>query len=933
MKLTPHYYTVRTTLLLIVLHVTTGNSQTWTEDTFAEFSDGRLDASGQNLYVSRDGRIRTIHRFDLNQDGNLDLIFNSTHDTYAYIPATLCTAGPDRQLKTAPLAVQGSNRVQVADLNRDGYVDVVFCPNRSGIQHSRRFVTILWGGADGWSAERSNGQLPVHTASRRAVADLNHDDWPDIVVLNGPAWLPNQPQGNIVRIFWGSQDGFLFSQRRDLGISSGKDLAAADIDQDGAADLAVLVGNGRLKLFWATPIGESQTPLEAVELVLPGDTARCVAVGDCDQDGNLDFVLGTDEEQLYMITGKPDRQFDPVVTVPAMSASRVTIGDLDGDKQPDLVLTKLDLGYARGGELAGGPKQPDDAVDVLWGDRGRFEPARSLRLSVPHAAATAIGDLDNDGQNDLAVAVHQGHDKFATDSQIFFGLGQRRFVRSKHPLGTEGAGDVAIVPASDHHPARAIFCNRLGGTVHEAVPLQVYWGNSSGFDPTNYWEIPFDSGYEASAADLNADGYVDLVALNSGHGGEVIRASPLLGANIFWGSENGFDLENRRTVVREYELGSSNVADLDRDGYLDLVLGAYGPEKDNQPSVLVVRYGSAKGFELSRRLALPCDDRSIGCVIADFNRDNWLDLAATSMAANRVHIFWGGPEGFDSQHRTRLRAMTPDDIESADLNSDGYLDLIVACYNDPITGLFDTGLLVLWGGRDGFRHWNAQWLPGFAPVGMAVADFDSDGHLDLFSPNYHGNQTRESLPSFLFWGGPNGIHPRRRTNLICNSAHDALAGDFNRDGLIDLAVSCHSEDGSHHTHSKVFYNDGQRFTAPQIQSLPTHGTHSMYLQDMGHIYNRKWQQTYQSSVFSWDQPETGGRLTMVAKTPGATILKLAVRSATNMDQLVLQPWRDVVEDKFKLEAMDRHLQYQATFISDNGDRYPVLDKVTLKLSP
>ena len=117
MKLTPHYYTVRTTLLLIVLHVTTGNSQTWTEDTFVEFSDGRLDSSGQNLYVSRDGRIRTIHRFDLNQDGNLDLIFNSTHDTYAYIPATLCTAGADRQLKTAPLAVQGSNRVQVADLN------------------------------------------------------------------------------------------------------------------------------------------------------------------------------------------------------------------------------------------------------------------------------------------------------------------------------------------------------------------------------------------------------------------------------------------------------------------------------------------------------------------------------------------------------------------------------------------------------------------------------------------------------------------------------------------------------------------------------------------------------------------------------------------------------------------------------------------------
>ena len=173
MKFTAHCYTLPTTLFLLVFLVGTGNSQTWTKDTFAEFTDGQLDASGHNLYVSRDGTVRTIHRFDLNQDA-------------------------------------------------------AFCPNPSGIQHSRRFVTVLWGGSDGWSAERSNGQLPVHTASRIAVADLNHDDWPDIVVLNGPAWLPNQPQGNIVRIFWGSPDGYLFSLRRDLGASSSLDLVAAD---------------------------------------------------------------------------------------------------------------------------------------------------------------------------------------------------------------------------------------------------------------------------------------------------------------------------------------------------------------------------------------------------------------------------------------------------------------------------------------------------------------------------------------------------------------------------------------------------------------------------------------------------------------------------------------------------------------------------------
>ena len=155
MKFTAHCDTLPITLFLLIFLVGTGSAQTWTEDTFTEFADGQLDTSGQNLYVSHDGTVRTIHHFDLNQDGDLDLIFNSTHDNYAYIPATLCRAGPDRQLKTSPLAVERSSYVQIADLNRDGYLDAAFCPNPSGIQHARHFVTVLWGGSVGWSAERS----------------------------------------------------------------------------------------------------------------------------------------------------------------------------------------------------------------------------------------------------------------------------------------------------------------------------------------------------------------------------------------------------------------------------------------------------------------------------------------------------------------------------------------------------------------------------------------------------------------------------------------------------------------------------------------------------------------------------------------------------------------------------------------------------------
>ena len=52
----------------------------WVQDSFEDFSAGTLDAAGADLFVSRQGTLRTTHRFDLNGDGHLDLIFNSSHD-------------------------------------------------------------------------------------------------------------------------------------------------------------------------------------------------------------------------------------------------------------------------------------------------------------------------------------------------------------------------------------------------------------------------------------------------------------------------------------------------------------------------------------------------------------------------------------------------------------------------------------------------------------------------------------------------------------------------------------------------------------------------------------------------------------------------------------------------------------------------------------
>src|SRR5262249_21325849 len=91
------------------------------DDTFEDFAAGTVDAGGQNMYVSPDGKVRTTHRFDLTDDGHIDLIFNCTHDTYQMLPATAGVVGRDRRTRSLDVAVEGSQRVVLGDLNRDGY--------------------------------------------------------------------------------------------------------------------------------------------------------------------------------------------------------------------------------------------------------------------------------------------------------------------------------------------------------------------------------------------------------------------------------------------------------------------------------------------------------------------------------------------------------------------------------------------------------------------------------------------------------------------------------------------------------------------------------------------------------------------------------------------------------------------------------------------
>jgi len=912
----------------------------WVEDSFADFRDGIFDASGQNLYVTAAGKIVNIHRFDLNDDGYLDFMLGNSHDfVHNPAPALFTQTNGRKGSQISHLPMNGSVCGAVADMNKDGFLDLILCPNYD-ITSYRRYARIFWGGKDGWVRQRF-GTLSTILAKAVSIADIDCDGWDDILILNGSRWSDKKGSENVLRIYWGSEESFDQGNSKDILLGAGNSMVVKDLDSDDRPDVAIMQRpvlydaddkeitdlNSEMLVYWNDDIKQGGSFPKPQRIDLKTDAVGSFEVIDLNKDGRLDFVITGGEKTLFHINpstkvkiydysglihvpGTGKRRWGRLVEIQTPVASGFGIGDLNNDGRIDVVLCNM--------------KADKESVTIMWGDaNGKFNTRSVKKIDLAKIESVAVDDVDRDGNLDIVASPWRGEDVYESPSRILYGNGKGGFDLADTKITTANVVSIITAPTDSGDGRRLIFCNTNGGRIYEDIPDYIYWGGTKGFDPKRRTEYPNRSSNFSNAADLNNDGYTDLILGACVHA--EIADHPELGFNIYWGGKNG-PRTDKRTILYEYGLAGTNVADFNKDGWLDLMCTCNWMKTVNDSCRVTIRYGGPKGFEDRKKVVIPSEGAGWSNDVADFNKDGWLDIVFTQFPGHKFSILWGGPEGFADKRRSTYPLSGANNMRTADLNKDGWLDLVVTSYVVAGTYNHDYGTRIYWGGTEGFSAFNAQQLRGYAGFGLTIADYDDDGFLDLYIPNYKMRQIRDSIPSFLYWGSAQGYSDKNFTALLHDSGSGSNSGDFNGDGLIDIAVVCHTRQGSHNVASRVYYNDGNRFNSPQCQLLPGIGPHYTLNADMGNQYDRSYSQTYISSVYKWDNARIKGRLTYKAEVPGRTRLDFAVRCGQTQQQLAEKPWKPI-KKKFSLDKKDRLMQYKATFISDNGDRYPSLDTV------
>jgi hypothetical protein len=364
----------------------------------------------------------------------------------------------------------------------------------------------------------------------------------------------------------------------------------------------------------------------------------------------------------------------------------------------------------------------NDGKEAVRQDLFAYYPGQ-LAFAQPQSFATdakptklAVEDVNQDGKLDVLAASHDNQ-----SLSILRGKAEGRFdtyqrvsvkCRPRSMLFGEMTGD--------RFWDVAVSCDQAG----PSVLLYPGKGDGTFLQAKNLADVPSAA---LAGGDYNADGKLDIAV--------PYFAFMSNGIGFLYGNGDGTFKDGGSIVLPSGSFGVSS-ADFNGDGKGDLAVTLY----DNSTVGVLLSQGSR--FSSVNRVPAGAGPHSV--VAADFNGDSKADLVVSDPDGNALRVLLGNGNGtFQPAVVLPTSGKTPQPVATADLNLDGWLDLITVNVNSPGTVTVFLGK----GAAQGAGMFaSPQPIPASGThMDVVTADVNGDRLPDLLLPVSDGSQVQVLL--------------------------------------------------------------------------------------------------------------------------------------------------------------------------------------------
>jgi len=697
--------------------------------------------------------------------------------------------------------------VAVGDFNGDGNLDLAVANQCSQNNCDSGTVSVLLGNGDGTYQAAQSFSSGGYEAYSVAVGDVNKDGKADLIVANGCHSANQCTRGNI-GVLLGNGDGtFQSAQTYSSGGVVASSVAIADVNRDGNPDLLVAnqclnssCTSGGVSVLLGKGNGTFRT---AQSYATGGLTAVSVAVGHFNGAKKIDLVVanecqssGSCNGSVGILLGNGNGTFQPVQTYASGGASAVSVatGDFNGDGKNDLVVANqcLSIGSCGNGN-----------VGVLLGNGdGTFQPAQTYASGGNNTSAVAVSDLTGNGQLDLVLSNQcqmSGTCNVGSVS-VLLGNGDGTFQPAQNYISDGVFADFAGVGDwnGDKKPDLAVI-NQCQTSVNCSGIVTIFLGNGDGTfqAPPSY----ASGGYDADSValgDLNGDGILDLVVANLCQSDNCSQGTNGIVSVLLGNGDGTFQ------APQEYAtggFGSSSVAigDFNGDGNADVVVANQCSASDCKSGGSVsTLLGNGNGTLQAAQNYSSGGYTALSVAIADFNNDGTLDLAVTNQCQDTtcqngsVSVLMGNGDGtFQSAQSFASGGYETNFVAIGDFNGDGNPDLALTSQCQDST-CQNGGVSVLLGNGNGtFQTAQTYSSAGFEADSVAVTDVNGDGRADLVVSSLcqGASNCDNGFVQTLIGRGNGTFYPAHGYSSGEQNSYSLVTSDFNGDGNADIVVA------------------------------------------------------------------------------------------------------------------------------------------------